>query len=225
MSNRDYSALENRIGYTFSDKKLLERAFIHTSTDRGESYERLEFLGDAVLELVVSEYIFREKPDFSEGRMTKARAALVNESALVTVARDIGLSEYIMLGRGERHSGGAEKPSILSDVVEALFGAVYIDGGFEAAGRVIHALIADNVDTVLSGGGFKDFKTRLQEHYFKQGECDINYTVYKEEGPPHDKTFYVKLFIGGREAASGSGRSKKNAEQKAARKAFKNITE
>ena len=127
--------------------------FIHTSTDRGESYERLEFLGDAVLELVVSEYIFCEKKEYTEGQMTKARAALVNESALVMVARGLGLSAYVILGRGERHSGGADKPSILSDVVEALFGAVYIDGGFEAAKRVIHMLLEESMDTVLSGGG------------------------------------------------------------------------
>jgi len=223
MTHKDFSEIENRIGYTFFDKKLLTRAFIHTSTDRGESYERLEFLGDAVLELIVSEHIFRDKPQFTEGQMTKSRAALVNESALVTVARSLRLSEYMILGRGERHSGGADKPSILSDVVEALFGAVYIDGGFEAAKTVIHTLLADSMDTVLSGGGFKDFKTRLQEHYFKLGQSDINYTVYKEEGPPHDKVFYVKLYIGGEEAASGSGRSKKIAEQKAAKKALMNI--
>jgi ribonuclease-3 len=220
MTSKDFSLLENRIGYSFSDKKLLTRAFIHASTDLDESYERLEFLGDAVLELVVSEYIYREKPEFAEGQMTKSRAALVNESALVTIARGLDFGNYMILGRGERHSGGADKPSILSDMVEALFGAVYLDGGFEAAKKVIHTLLADSFDTVLSGGGFKDFKTRLQEHYFKQGQSDIHYTVYKEEGPPHDKMFYVKLFIGGEEAADGKGRSKKLAEQKAARQAY-----
>ena len=225
MTKKDFIKLEKSIGYTFSDKKLLTRAFIHASTDLKESYERLEFLGDAVLELVVSEHIFREKPEFTEGQMTKSRAALVNESALVAVARGLDLSEYVILGRGERHSGGADKPSILSDVLEALLGAVYIDGGFEPAKKVITALLCESMDRVLSGGGFKDYKTRLQEHYFKQGESDINYTVYKEEGPPHDKLFYIKLFIGGKETATGKGRTKKIAEQKAARQAFMAVSE
>jgi ribonuclease-3 len=222
MFNKDFSELEKSIDYTFTDKKLLTRAFIHASADIGESYERLEFLGDAVLELTVSEYMFFEKPDFSEGQLTKSRAALVNETALVQVAGDLGLSEYVILGRGERNSGGAGKPSILADVVEALIGAVYVDGGFDKAKAVVLRLLEDSIDTVLSGGGFRDFKTRLQEYYHKQGTSDIRYTVYKEEGPPHDKVFYVKLIVGGQEIAQGKGRSKKNAEQKAAKQAFLN---
>ncbi len=225
MADIDFSRLENSIGYTFCDKGLLERAFVHASADAGESYERLEFLGDAVLELTVSEYLFFEKPEFSEGEMTKSRAALVNESALVRLSRELGLNEYLTLGRGERISGGADKPSILADVVEALIGAVYVDGGFEAARCMVQRLMESSFDKVLSGGGMRDYKTRLQEHYHKQGVSDIRYTIYKEEGPPHDKVFYVKLFIAGEEIAQGKGRSKKAAEQKAARYACLNVKE
>ncbi len=225
MAEEDFSRLENSIGYTFKDRRLLERAFVHASADAGESYERLEFLGDAVLELIVSEHLFFERPDYTEGEMTKSRAALVNESALVKLARELGVSEYLTLGRGERNSGGADKPSILADVVEALIGAVYVDGGFEAARGMIRGLMENSFDTVLSGGGIRDYKTRLQEYYHKQGVNDIRYTVFKEEGPPHDRVFYVKLFVAGEEIAQGKGRSKKTAEQKAARQACMNVKE
>jgi len=183
----DWARLENSIGYTFHDKALLEKAFVHSSADTGESYERLEFLGDAVLELTVSEHLFFEKPEFTEGEMTKCRAALVNEAALVKLARELNLSEYLTLGRGERNSGGADKPSILADVVEALIGAVYVDGGFDAAKGVVLRLMENSFDAVLSGSGVSDYKTRLQEYYHKKGISDIRYVVYKEEGPPHDK--------------------------------------
>ncbi len=225
MSQADLSLLENSIGYSFTDKRLLERAFVHSSADAGESYERLEFLGDAVLELTVSEHLFFEKPDYTEGEMTKSRAALVNESALVKLARELGVSDYLILGRGERNSGGADKPSILADAVEALIGAVYVDGGFDAAHGVVMRLMEGSFDNVLSGGGVRDYKTQLQEHYHKKGISDIRYTVFKEEGPPHDKVFYVKLYIAGEEISQGKGRSKKTAEQKAARQACMNVKE
>lgn len=220
MTDVDCSRLEKSIGYTFYDKKLLKRAFIHTSADVGESYERLEFLGDAVLALAVSEHLFFEKPEDPEGVLTKCRAALVNETALAEVARILGFSEYLTLGRGERNSGGADKPSIQADVVEAIIGAVYVDGGFEKAKRLVNRLLEKSFETVLSGGGFRDFKTRLQEYYHKQGISDIRYIVYKEEGPPHDRIFYVKLIVKGEEVAQGQGRSKKFAEQKAAKQAY-----
>jgi ribonuclease III len=218
--DQDFLELQKSIGYTFSDRNLLRCAFIHSSADLGEDYERLEFLGDAVLELVVSEMLFNKKPLFSEGELTKSRAALVNESALVPVARELKAGEYLILGRGEKNSGGSDKPSILSDVIEALIGAVYIDGGLEEARALVQKLLNGSIETVLSGGGFKDYKTKLQEHYHKQGITDIKYTVYKEEGPPHDRVFYVKLIINGDEKAQGKGSSKKNAEQKAAKQAY-----
>lgn len=212
--------MQKNIGYTFNDESIRARAFIHSSADMGESYERLEFLGDAVLELTISELIFLRRPDFSEGELTKSRAALVNEAALVKVAIELGLSEFIVLGRGEQNSGGAQKPSILADVVEALIGAVYIDGGFESAKAFVIRVLEDSVEKVLSGGGAVDYKTRLQEHFHKEGINNLNYEVYKEQGPPHKKVFYVKLIVGGNELAKGKGRSKKNAEQKAAKEAY-----
>ncbi len=223
MMEKDFGALQSKIGYSFSDEKLLARAFVHSSADIGESYERLEYLGDAVLELVISELIFTRKPEFSEGELTKTRAALVNEGMLVAAARELDLGKYLILGRGEKASGGAEKPSILADVVEALFGAVYLDGGFEHAKSVVKSVMNSNIETVLSGGGVKDYKTRLQEHFHKKGITDIKYAVYKEEGPPHDKLFYVKLYVNGAELSEGKGGSKKNAEQRAAKQALLNI--
>ena len=220
MTKKDFAWLQQSIGYTFADEKLRSLAFIHSSADTGQSYERLEFLGDAVLELTVSELLYKQRQDFSEGELTKARAALVNESTLAQIAKDHGICDFIVLGRGEENSGGAEKPSILSDVIEALIGAVYLDGGFECAKQLVHTLLSDSIDTVLSGGGYRDYKTRLQEHYHKQGTTDIAYEVYDEQGPPHDKTFFVKLIVDGAEIAKGQGKSKKNAEQRAARDAF-----
>ena len=212
--------MQKNIGYTFNDESIRARAFIHSSADMGESYERLEFLGDAVLELTISELIFMRRPDFSEGELTKSRAALVNERALVKVADDLELGEFIVLGRGEQNSGGAQKPSILADVVEALIGAVYIDGGFDSAKTLVIRMLEDSVEKVLSGGGVIDYKTRLQEHYHKKGINNLNYEVYKEQGPPHNKEFYVKLIVGADVLSQGKGRSKKSAEQRAAKEAF-----
>ena len=220
---KDFASLQTKIGYDFKDDKIRSLAFVHSSADMGESYERLEFLGDAVLELTVSELLYKQHPEFSEGQLTKTRAALVNEAALAKVARVLDLSRYIELGRGEKLSGGAQKPSILSDVVEALIGAVYIDGGFESAKQLVVSLLKSSVEKVLSGGGFADYKTRLQEHYHKKGTTDIVYEVYDEQGPPHDKTFFVKLRVDGYELSVGRGRSKKSAEQEAAKQALETL--
>lgn len=218
--DKDLKELQEKIGYSFSDENLLRQAFVHSSADMGESYERLEFLGDAVLEIAVSELIYLKKPEFTEGELTKTRAALVNEGMLFAVAKELDIGRYIVLGKGEQNTGGAEKPSILADVVEAVIGAAYIDGGFDNAKAVVQKLMKTGIETVLSGGGLKDYKTKLQEHYHKQGISDIKYTVYKEEGPPHDRVFYVKLYISGEETAQGKGSSKKNAEQRAAKQAL-----
>jgi ribonuclease-3 len=221
--DKDIKELQEKIGYTFSDENLLKQAFVHSSADRDESYERLEFLGDAVLELAVSELIYLKKPEFTEGELTKTRAALVNEGMLFAVAKELDIGSYIVLGKGEQNTGGADKPSILADVVEAVIGAVYIDGGFSSAKAAVQNMMKAGVETVLSGGGQKDYKTKLQEHYHKQGISDIKYTVYKEEGPPHDRVFFVNLNVGGEEIAQGKGSSKKNAEQRAAKQALLNI--
>jgi len=216
----DFSGLESRIAYEFSDKALLKQALLHASADAGESYERLEFLGDAVLELIVSELVYEDRPDFTEGQLTKSRAAIVSEVSLAEAARTLGLSEYLILGKGERSSGGEDKPSILADVVEALLGAVYLDGGYGKAREIAKRILTARIEEVFSGNGLRDYKTRLQERCHKHGVSDIHYVVYKEEGPPHERTFYVKLLISGEEVAQGQGRSKKIAEQKAARQAY-----
>jgi ribonuclease-3 len=216
----DFSGLEDRIAYEFSDKALLKQALLHSSADAGESYERLEFLGDAVLELIISELVYGCRPEFTEGQLTKTRAAIVSEVSLAEAARALGIAEYLILGKGERSSGGEDKPSILADVVEALLGAVYLDGGFEKAREIARRILAARIEEVFSGNGLRDYKTRLQERCHKQGVSDIHYVVYKEEGPPHERTFYVKLLISGEEVARGQGRSKKIAEQKAARQAY-----
>ena len=148
---------------------------------------------------------------------------LVSEVSLAEAARSLGLAEYLILGKGERSSGGTDKPSILADVVEAMIGAVYLDGGIEAARTLVNRILAARIEDVLSGGGMRDFKTRLQERCHKQGISDIRYIVYKEEGPPHERTFYVKLLVSGDEVARGKGRSKKAAEQKAARQAYMSV--
>jgi ribonuclease III len=223
--DQDFLELQNNIGYSFSDKNLMKCAFLHASADAGENYERLEFLGDAVLELIISEVLYFKKTSSPEGELTKFRAALVNEENLVTVARDLGLGGYIVLGRGERNTGGEDKPSILSDVFEALTGAVYIDGGYEQAKKMVLKLLDDSIETVLSGGGFKDYKTKLQEYYHKKGTSDIRYIVFREEGPPHSRVFYVNLIIDGEEKAQGKGSSKKNAEQRAAKQAYLQVCE
>jgi len=215
--------LEDRIAYVFSDKALLKQALLHASADAGDSYERLEFLGDAVLELIVSELVYENRPDFTEGQLTKSRAAIVSEVSLAEAARALGLSEYLILGKGERASGGEDKPSILADVVEAILGAVYLDAGLDKAKEIANRILAARIEAVFSGNGLRDFKTRLQERYHKQGISDIRYTIYKEEGPPHERTFFVRLLISGEEVARGQGRSKKIAEQKAARQAYMTV--
>jgi ribonuclease-3 len=144
----------------------------------------------------------------------------VSEVSLAEAARALGIAEYLILGKGERSSGGEDKPSILADVVEALLGAVYLDGGFEKAREIAQRILATRIEEVFSGNGLRDYKTRLQERCHKQGVSDIHYVVYKEEGPPHERTFFVKLLISGEEVARGQGRSKKIAEQKAARQAY-----
>lgn len=220
---QDFAELQKDIGYRFSDLNLLRCAFLHSSADMGDNYERLEFLGDAVLELVISELLYERLPSSTEGELTKTRAALVNEGALASVARNLKLGGYLMLGRGERNSGGQDKPSILADAVEALFGALYLDSGLDQAKKTAEILLGDSIDAVLSGGGFKDYKTKLQEYYHKKGTNDIKYIVFKEEGPPHERVFHVKLFIDGKDMAIGEGSSKKNAEQNAAEKAYAEI--
>ena len=217
--NEDLDALEGRIGYRFKDRSLLRCALTHTSyaneqkLRRAPDYERLEFLGDAILEMVTSAVLYREYPDKKEGEMTKLRSTLVCEPALAYCARDIGLEEFIRLGRGEEAGGGRHKDSIISDVMEAVIGAMYLDCGRldEPQSFIMRFILSDLRDKQL----FYDAKSILQEQLQHEG-ADVAYEVLEESGPGHCRHFRVAVRIGGKEAATGEGRSKKAAEQQAA---------
>lgn len=215
--------LEQRIEYCFQDKKLLRQALTHSSysneqkINRFPDYERLEFLGDAVLELVSSDFIFREHPEMSEGELTKFRASIVCEPALAFCARQIGLEQFILLGRGEELTGGRKRDSIVSDVMEAVIGAIYLDSGIEAARAYILRFILSDLEHKQL---FYDAKTILQEEVQKESSGSIRYELIREEGPEHDKNFVVEVLVGDRKAGCGNGHSKKTAEQHAAYEAL-----
>jgi ribonuclease-3 len=214
------------LGVPDLDPELLERALTHRSFayENGglPTNERLEFLGDSVLGVVVTEALFRTHPDLSEGRLAKLRAAVVNARALADVARTLGLGEHILLGRGEESTGGRDKSSILSDAVEALIGAVYIDKGFEAAGEVVHHLFDPMMAAAAALGAGLDWKTSLQELSADLGLGVPEYLI-EDTGPDHEKTFTARVRVGLEVYGHGTGRSKKEAEQQAAETAWSAI--
>ncbi len=221
--------LENRINYRFHDPSILYHALSHSSyanemrMSKEESNERLEFLGDAVLELVTSEYIYREYVHLSEGDMTKMRASIVCEQTLSACARELEIGEYLLLGRGEDISGGRERDSILSDVLEAVIGAIYLDGGFTNAKEFIRDFLLANLKNKEL---FFDSKTILQEMVQNNHSGQkLRYQLVSEEGPDHSKTFTVAVFIGNNEIGTGAGRTKKAAEQEAASQAIQRLRE
>ncbi len=223
ISKYPLERLEERIGYCYKKKELLQQALTHSSfaneqkINKSKDYERLEFLGDAVLELVSSEFLFHTNPDMPEGKLTRLRASMVCEPALAFCARDLELHEYIRLGKGEEMTGGRHRDSIISDVMEAVIGSLYLDGGFEAAHDFIHRFIlSDLEDKIL----FYDAKTVLQEMIQETPQGSLNYRLIKEEGPDHDKSFMVEACINGRPVSRGEGRTKKAAEQQAAYEAI-----
>ena len=216
--------LQEKIKYQFSDIKLLRQALMHSSyanqnhLEKWKNNERNEFLGDAVLELVSSRFIFEQNPTMPEGEMTKLRASLVCEPTLAFCAREIDLGEYIMLSKGEKISGGAERDSILSDALEALIGSIYLDSGYESAKSFILSFILTNLEEKRH---FYDSKTSLQE-LVQQNEGNVlSYELLEENGPDHNKNFVVAAVINGRQFGVGSGKSKKSAEQKAAYETIK----
>lgn len=216
--------LEKRIGYVFHNKKLLTQSLTHSSfanekkIRRGEDYERLEFLGDAVLELVSSEFLYHSEPALPEGKMTKMRSSMVCEPALAYCARDLELGQFIFLGKGEEATGGRKRDSITSDVMEALIGAMYLDGGMKPAKAFIHRyILSDLEDKIL----FYDSKTVLQEMVQTKTGQVLVYELLGESGPDHDKTFEVQAVLNGTGYGKGSGRTKKAAEQKAAYETIK----
>ncbi|MBQ9549324.1 MAG: ribonuclease III [Lachnospiraceae bacterium] len=210
--------IEEKIAYHFKDRMLLRSALSHGSyvnelkINTYPDYERLEFLGDAVLELVVSEYLYDLSPAKPEGEMTKLRAALVCEPTLSECAGEISLSDFILVGRGEEGQGSRTRASIVSDVFEALIGAIYLDGGFEAASRHIERFVLKDMERKQL---FYDAKSILQERCQKKGDT-LEYIVAGESGPDHKKVYTVEVYINGLRASEGQGSSKKSAEQKAA---------
>jgi ribonuclease-3 len=184
-----------------------------------EPNERLEFLGDAVLGLVVTDHLFATYPDLPEGELAKVRASVVNSAALAELAAELDIGAALLLGKGEDASGGREKPSILADAMEAIIGAVYLDGGWKAAAEFVLRLLGDRIAEAAAGPGGQDYKTRLQELAARAFDQLPRYEV-DDEGPDHAKRFYARVFLGGELQGSGEGRSKKQAEQAAARMAW-----
>lgn len=217
--NRDLSELEAKIQYPFQEKKLFSQALTHSSfanehrLDKQESNERLEFLGDSVLEVISSDFLFRKYPEKSEGELTKIRASIVCEPTLAYCASELDLGTYLLLGKGEEATGGRGRSSVISDAMEALIGAIYLDGGFANAKEFIDRFVLNDIENKQL---FYDSKTILQEIVQADGEAALQYEVLKEEGPDHNKTFEVRALMGEKEIGRGSGRTKKAAEQLAA---------
>ncbi len=220
---QDLSLLEERIGYTFKNTELLRQALTHSSyanerrINKTGNYERLEFLGDAVLELVSSEFLYREHSQLSEGNLTKLRASMVCEPALAFCARDIRLEEFILLGKGEESTGGRKRDSITSDVMEAVIGAIYLDGGMTPAKAYIDRFILSDLENKRL---FYDSKSNLQEVVQGKLKKDVEYELLDVQGPEHNQTFCVQVRIGEDVLGTGEGHTKKAAEQQAAYKAL-----
>ncbi len=224
----DLREIDRALGVRFRDRSLCEVALTHRSYafERGldVNNERLEFLGDAVLGLVVTDMAYREFPEMSEGELAKLRAAIVNMGALAEVARDLGLGRFVLLGKGEESSGGRDKASILADVLEALLGAVYLDRGLETARRLIERLFRPRMVAYVRGEGERDYKTILQELAASELRTLPEYRI-TERGPDHEKEFTATVYLAGEALGTGTGRSKKEAEQQAAHEAFRRLSE
>ena len=219
--------LEEKLGYTFQTRALLENALTHSSCaneSRGRllSNERLEFLGDSILGMVVADHLYRNHPDLPEGELTRTRAALVCEESLVEVAQELGLGQYLQLGKGEEAGGGRQRPSIQADAVEAVLAAVYLDGGIGSARKIIQKYILSREVAGLTKP--RDYKTALQELVQRESGQVLRYRLTGEEGPDHNKRFFVEVDLNGVSIGAGNGRSKKEAEQMAAKTAVAALT-
>lgn len=214
------------LGYSFNNQELIFQAFRHPSyvyekDDLGISdNQRLEFLGDAVINLAISHLLMESFPDMKEGDLSKYRASLVSESGLYHIAHELKLGDYLLLGKGEEQTNGRKKPSIITDAFEALIGAIYLDGGFPEALRIIAKLFSPSLNTINLGKSINDFKTELQEYSQDTFQSPPEYRIEKETGPDHNKTFYVSVYLKENLMGKGKGKSKKEAEQKAAKEAL-----
>ncbi len=227
-NHADPAGLEQALGYQFADRARLVNALVHRSAPNEhpeiypESNERMEFLGDAVLDLVIAKSLYERFPGATEGALTRYKSTLVSESALAVVAQDLNLGRYLILGRGEEETHGREKPSILSDALEAVLGAVYLDRGMDTAQQVILALFADGLDTVRERSAPRgDYKTALQEWTQAKGLGLPSYRLEATDGPDHQRCYTVSVSLGGKELARGSGTSKRESERLAAAAALK----
>ncbi len=222
----DYHRIAQKLGYTFKNPQLLEEAFRHASyvneSPSGDfrDNERLEFLGDAVLDLAISHILMDFFEDAKEGELSKHRAALVHERALCRVAEGLKLGRHLRLGKGEELSKGRQKPSILANTLEALLGALYLDAGYDRTKEVVNRLFLPLLVSIAEGKGTGDFKSLLQEFTQQAHKTRPEYPLIEDSGPAHDKTFKVALILQGQKIAEGTGKSKKEAEQNAAREAF-----
>lgn len=211
--------LQEKMGYFYQDEDLLKQALTHSSfaneqkINKLRDYERLEFLGDAVLELVTSEFLYMKNENLLEGELTRMRASMVCEPALAYCARDIGLGNYVMLGKGEEATGGRKRDSITSDVLEAVIGSIYLDGGLESAKKFIYQFVMSDLEHKIL---FLDSKTLLREEVQKQNNAQLHYELVGEHGPDHNKEFFVNVYLNNTLIGSGSGKTKKSAEQQAA---------
>ena len=221
--------LKEKFNISFKNKALLMEAMTHSSYAnehkemKGIYNERIEFLGDAVLELTISDWLFRQFPHFQEGQLTKLRAQIVCEDSLSLLAKECSLNEYLLLGKGETLSGGREKPAILCDVFEAFIGALYLDKGVNEVQRFLNLVVIPKI----KNGRYElitDFKTELQEYLQQNGPVHIRYELVKEEGPSHDKIFTVQLIVDGKKYKTASGKTKKAAEQMAAKLTMEELT-
>lgn len=223
MLNYNEKAIEENIQYVFRDKALLKQALSHSSfinemKRKGmESYERLEFLGDAVLEMISSEYLFEHYKDLPEGKLTRLRASIVCEFTLSSVSEMLHLGDYVLLSKGEEMTGGRNRSSILCDLFESVLGAIYLDGGMEPAKKYVYTFLMTDIEHKTL---FYDAKTILQEMVQKDGKGIVTYDLLEEKGPDHNKCFVVAVLIDGKRMASGEGTSKKNAQQMAAYRAI-----
>ena len=222
----DFSSFENKIGYTFGDKGLLEQAFTHRSylnenrNLKGEHNERLEFLGDAVLELVVTEYLYAKYKEKPEGELTAVRAALVNTVSISEAAMNLGMNDFLRLSRGEARDTGRARAIILANAFEALIGAVYLDAGYDPAKKFIGEQLFHKTDEIVAKRLWQDAKSRFQELSQERHKVTPLYQLLGQSGPDHDRVFVVGAYLGSEKVATGEGRSKQEAEQDAAQKAL-----
>ena len=222
----NYEKIEKEIGYEFKNKQLLETALTHTSyayENKKQSNEKLEFLGDSILEFVSSEYIYHNYPNLKEGEMTKVRASVVCEDSLQKIAKMHNFSDFLYLGKSERTSQKEVRPAIMADSIEAVIAAIFLDGGLEEAKKFILNNLAKPIENATKNIGQKDYKTVLQEVLQKNGNVDIEYVIVDEKGPDHEKVFTAEVKFNNKILATGEGKSKKQAEMEAAQKALENI--